>query len=306
MLNAKDFLLWEQASRDTIDVKKVYIDIAGDLITGILLSQIIFWFLPNQEGKTKLRVEKEGEMWLAKEREDWWDECRISVKQFDRAISILQEKNLVEKRIFMFNNKSTVHLRLNFDTLIPYLSNQIQSETVQRGKAELPKGEKRNCPKGKSGIAQRVRSITEITTETTTENNNNTIEIIETNVVVENENGKKNRTIVGSADIDELVQQIRDVTGIEHIHLPGLQNVLSMSDGIERLQKAVHLFPQIVQANVEIKNPVGFLCYIATNNVVPPKSKKGNYGLIKKIDFNNFPQHANNEKDLDRLFELIE
>ena len=79
-----------------------------------------------------------------------------------------------------------------------------------------------------------------------------------------------------------------------------------MSDGIERLQKAVHLFPQIVQANVEIKNPVGFLCYIATNNVVPPKSKKGNYGLIKKIDFNNFPQHANNEKDLDRLFELIE
>ena len=147
MLNAKDFLLWEQASRDTIDVKKVYIDIAGDLITGILLSQIIFWFLPNQEGKTKLRVEKEGEMWLAKEREDWWDECRISVKQFDRAISILQEKNLVEKRIFMFNNKSTVHLRLNFDTLIPYLSNQIQSETVQRGKAELPKGEKRNCPK---------------------------------------------------------------------------------------------------------------------------------------------------------------
>ena len=149
MFNFKDFLLWEQTSRDTVDVKKIYIDIAGDLVAGVLLSQIIFWFLPNQEGKTKLRVEKEGELWLAKEREDWWDECRISVKQFDRAISLLQEKNLVEKRIFMFNSKPTVHLRLNLSTLTKYLSEKIQGEAEQGGKTLLPKGEKRNCPKGK-------------------------------------------------------------------------------------------------------------------------------------------------------------
>ncbi len=316
-----EFLVWEQLSRDSIDVKRVYIDIVEDLVAGILLSQIIFWNLPNQEGKSKLRVKKDGELWLAKNREDWYEECRISVKQYDRASRILEKKGLIEKRIFKFNGNPTTHIKLNLDKIT-----QCLSVIAERGITILPKGEEPYCRKGNNHIAERGRSITEITTEITTENNNNTTEIsvkeeiiktnvvventkeeiIKTNVVVENENGKKNRTIVGSADIDELIQQIRDVTDVEHIHLPGLSSVLSMPDGIERLQKAVHLFPQMVQANVAIKNPVGFLCYIATNNIVPPKSKKGKSGLIKKIDFNNFSQHANNEKDLDRLFELIE
>ena len=84
----QSFLAWEAASRDTIDVKRIYIDIAGeDLIAGILLSQILFWFLPDHDGKHKSCLESDvnGKYWLVKKREAWWYECRISPKQFDRA-----------------------------------------------------------------------------------------------------------------------------------------------------------------------------------------------------------------------------
>jgi hypothetical protein len=47
----KKFILWEAASRDTIDVKRCYIDVVKDLIAGILLSQIIYRFLPEKNGR---------------------------------------------------------------------------------------------------------------------------------------------------------------------------------------------------------------------------------------------------------------
>ena len=40
--NQASFLTWEVRSRDTLEVKRCYVDVAGgDLIAGILLSQII-------------------------------------------------------------------------------------------------------------------------------------------------------------------------------------------------------------------------------------------------------------------------
>ena len=60
-LSFNDFLRWEEADQDSINVKRMYIDIAGDLIAGILLSQIVYWHLPSKrDGQTKLRVKKEG------------------------------------------------------------------------------------------------------------------------------------------------------------------------------------------------------------------------------------------------------
>ena len=34
----EQFLLWERASRDTLEVKRTYIDMAGDLVAGVVLS----------------------------------------------------------------------------------------------------------------------------------------------------------------------------------------------------------------------------------------------------------------------------
>src|SRR5690242_11483311 len=83
------FLLWEQSSRDTIDFKKAYVDMAGDLVAGLVLSQIVYWHLPGRNGVTRLRISKDGEQWIAKKREDWYEEIRVTAKQLDRALKIL-------------------------------------------------------------------------------------------------------------------------------------------------------------------------------------------------------------------------
>lgn len=179
------FIYWEQASRDTIDFKKSYVDLAGDLVAGLLLSQIVYWHLPSKEtGKTKLRVKKDGHLWIAKGRSDWWDEIRITDKQFDRASNILVKKGLIEKKTFKFNGSPTIHTRLIWETFLPRLDDIIYSgeeeeseETdeealgdmviPQRVKRKLPKGEERNYPKGKKEITQKGISLTESTAEIT-------------------------------------------------------------------------------------------------------------------------------------------
>lgn len=147
----------EQFSRDSFRVKRTYIDITGDLIAGILLGQIVYWNLPNENGQSKLKVMKNGEMWLAKGRGDWWDEIRITPKQFDRAIKILQEKGFVESKRFKFNGAPTIHIKLNI------------REVTEAVNSILPKGEIPFYPKGKIDIDEREKSLTEITTKITTE-----------------------------------------------------------------------------------------------------------------------------------------
>jgi hypothetical protein len=42
-MNYKEFIAHERASLDTIDFKRVYVDVTnGDLVAGLLLSQIVF------------------------------------------------------------------------------------------------------------------------------------------------------------------------------------------------------------------------------------------------------------------------
>jgi hypothetical protein len=125
-----DFLLWERSSRDTIDVKKTYIDIAQDLIAGIMLSQIIYWHLPAKDGTTKMRVEKEGSLWIAKARASWWDECRLTEKQVDRALAILEKLGIIEVKIWLFDNKRTPHIRVIEYAFLAAWSNAIALPSV--------------------------------------------------------------------------------------------------------------------------------------------------------------------------------
>lgn len=174
-MNTAEFLLWEMRSRDTIDVKRCYIDISGDLVSGVLLSQVIYWHLPDEQGNSKLRVHHDGHDWLAKKREDWWGECRITPKQFDRAVEILENKNLVITHIYRFNGSPTKHIRMNWDGFFKSLESLQDGDFTQRSKSNspsksiLPKGEFPTSPNGKLENEQRVKTITKSTAETTTE-----------------------------------------------------------------------------------------------------------------------------------------
>lgn len=157
METAKEFFAWEKASRDTIDVKRCYIDLADDLVSGILLSQIVYWFIPGEKDQ-KLKIERDGCLWLAKGRSDWWAECRITEKQFDRAISVLKDAGLVETALFRFRGSPTLHIWLNISALL---------EGV---KSILTKGEKPSYPEDKIHFDERLETLhTETTPKTTTE-----------------------------------------------------------------------------------------------------------------------------------------
>ena len=163
-MNQQEFCQWEAVSRDTIDVKRVYIDLAGDLVAGILLSQIIYWHLPGKDGKPRLRVRRHGHSWLAKRREDWWEEVRITTKQFDRAIKILEDLGFVETAVYRFGGSPTKHIRILWESFLEAL-------VTERGKSTLPKGKERSLPKVNMESDQTgIICSTEITTEITTEN----------------------------------------------------------------------------------------------------------------------------------------
>ena len=135
METEKEFWGWEKTSLDTIDFKKIYADIAEDVVAGLLLSQIIYWNLPekNNPEKSKLRVRRGGKWHLVKSREDWWEECRISPRQVDRCLKILKDKKIVETEVHKFGelHTPTTFIHLKMDVFLPLLNKQ-QKENEEK------------------------------------------------------------------------------------------------------------------------------------------------------------------------------
>lgn len=168
----------ESFASDHVLVKNAYIDITNDLIAGIVLSQIMYWFTPSKDGSSKIRVRKQDGYWLAKSREEWYEEIRISPKQFDRALKILKDCGLIETKLYRFNGSPTMHLRPIWSKY-----NELLAEWKER-KAEslkkecsnpvntpfFPKGKNPISPKGKMEIDDRVKTLTENTTINTPKN----------------------------------------------------------------------------------------------------------------------------------------
>ena len=187
-MDKKEFIFWEKASKDTIDVKRVYIDIAGDIKGGIILSQIIYWHLPSNNGeKSRLRVHKKGYekneagFWLAKSYKDWYEECRVKEDSARRRIKKLEQNGIIETHIWRFNNIPTTHIRIVWDKFLSELENSLNQQEV-KSEAE-DNSEDRNLHTTKQAISINPQpqfadiepsnlpgSLTKTTTENTTDN----------------------------------------------------------------------------------------------------------------------------------------
>ncbi len=136
------FLLWERSSLDTVDFKKIYVLLTGDLIAGLLLSQIVYYYLPSKDGHSdKLQVRKDGHYWIAKQRDEWWDEVRITAKQADRGLRILEEKGLIVRKYWMLNARRTTHIHLIQDRFLELWHECLELENVvapATGESMLP------------------------------------------------------------------------------------------------------------------------------------------------------------------------
>ena len=169
ILNVKslhEYLILEREHADQIKVKRMYVDLAGDLVSGLVLSQLLYWFTPSKKTcRPKVSIERDGKLWLAKSRKSWWDEVRISPKQFDRACTILEGKGLIETALFKFGNSPVKHLRPN------------ELGILEGVKSILTKGQNPNSRKGKMDVAERSNSyIIAETTDREYETHNTDIE----------------------------------------------------------------------------------------------------------------------------------
>ena len=128
-------LIFNNNSR-CVSLGLMYVDIVDDLVAGLLLSQIIYWHLPGKTGQTKLRILKGDRKWLAKRRQDWFDECRITIRQYVRAIKILEDMNIVVTKIFKFNGEPTVHISLNQDIFLGLVEKYLNNQPVENDDGE--------------------------------------------------------------------------------------------------------------------------------------------------------------------------
>lgn len=114
------------ANKDDVTVPKIYIDMTDDYRAGAVLDELMFWTLPKKgTGKTSLRVFRDGVLWLAVRRSDWWERKRLSERQADRAIDKLIELELIEKDVFLFDGKPTVHIRVNMPVFVKLYGDKI-------------------------------------------------------------------------------------------------------------------------------------------------------------------------------------
>lgn len=157
------FVSWERMARDVIDFKRIYVDMtgkpgeprSGDPLAGLMLSQIVYYHLPDRRGNPRLHIERSGNLWLVKRRTDWWEECRIKPKQADRILGVLGKgrkigsgknrrfepgRDLLVVELHRFRKAPTQFIRLNFPVFLELWEEQV-------GKLErssiFPYGEKR-------------------------------------------------------------------------------------------------------------------------------------------------------------------
>ncbi|ADQ45550.1 hypothetical protein Calkro_0656 [Caldicellulosiruptor kronotskyensis 2002] len=116
---AVQYILNAEKKEYSYRVNPLYVSLAGDDLTvGIALGQIVYWFLPARDGSSKIKIFREGKLWLAKSYDELAREVKLTIKQVRRAISILKNKGYIETKVWKFRGAPTTHIHLNTDKLL--------------------------------------------------------------------------------------------------------------------------------------------------------------------------------------------
>lgn len=151
----------ELNARRGIFLDLTYIDITGDIICGVLLSQLVYWFSDDEKGNSKLRVKKENRYWLSKSKNEWYEETRLSKKQLERAEKILKQMGIIEVKIFKFNGTPTNHYWFNWERFLELEEDSLLSrgemDCPQRVQTDKPKGDNPIIPNGSMENSNKVQ-----------------------------------------------------------------------------------------------------------------------------------------------------
>ena len=118
-------------NRATLRTPLVYIDMACDHNAGVILSQLMYWYGKDRKGRQRIANPSKG---LAKAREEWWDECRLTLREVDAAITILKTRQrlyclshdnklvwrepLIRVSYHRFNGERVTHIKPIVDNIL--------------------------------------------------------------------------------------------------------------------------------------------------------------------------------------------
>ncbi|MBI5957898.1 MAG: hypothetical protein HY866_04130 [Chloroflexi bacterium] len=115
---------------DSIMLKRLYIDIFGNLVDGVLFAQIMYWHTPVKGGGPRLRIEREGHLWLAKNYDDWMEECRIPAGTARDSLRRMENLGIVIKRVWHFGQRKVPHYRIDPERF-QMLVNAVENGTIE-------------------------------------------------------------------------------------------------------------------------------------------------------------------------------
>jgi len=163
-----------ESNKNKISIDTYHIEIMGDLAGASFLTQLRYWFSPatksDTKGQSRVKIKREGKLWLAKRDDEWWDECYVTPKQVRRIKELLVKLEIVEIKVFKFKGVTTVHYHLDlqkytelyhakrvanledelYEQSKQVTNNDSHRRTAQKANRELPKGQIEKCPKGNS------------------------------------------------------------------------------------------------------------------------------------------------------------
>jgi hypothetical protein len=91
----------------------------GSVNAAVLVSQLIYWFSPDNVGMSRVMVVRDGRQWVAKSIQGWADECGFTRTQARTAIRTAIESGLVDQDVYAFGGAlKLLHLHLNISALI--------------------------------------------------------------------------------------------------------------------------------------------------------------------------------------------
>lgn len=155
-MNFEQVLMLRRSSRKGVFLEMSIIDMCGgNILAGLMLSQILYWHEPDDNGKTRLRVCKNGKYWLAKKHSSWQEECRLTEDQARAALDLLKKLGFIDTMVARFDGNPTTHIALVKDKFTAdYLAKCNLPSQNQLGHSPEPNG-------------LQPSSLTETTTEIT-------------------------------------------------------------------------------------------------------------------------------------------
>ncbi|OCR86681.1 hypothetical protein CFT13S00388_07965 [Campylobacter fetus subsp. testudinum] len=201
--------------------------ITGGVLESIFLSQFLYWYEKNGGEFYKFREPCSHSLY--KQGDSWCEELEFSVKQIDRIIKSLKEKNIITTRTDI--NRITY-----YDVNLEQLNNLLNGIYVndKREDIELPKGHLRSCQKG---IYESAKTAT-----SNKNNNNSTRDYYTETTITENTQIQKEKFKKENPQTFQKSQELESQTKSKTFQKPTIAEIDIYVQGIGATFKADEFF----------------------------------------------------------------